>query len=112
MSRARQKGTSFEVAFLKYCQENGFPEASRTEFSSALGDIKGLPITLECKNQRTMNLPEWLAQVKKSSDKTGLPGGVAHKRLRANIAKTYITFEADQIIPLLAELAHLRRLNN
>jgi len=104
MSKARQKGTAFENDVLAFLQ-TWFPDAKRTEFSSPLGDLAGMPIVLECKNQKTMTLPAWLDQARKSGEKTGLPFAIVHKRARANVSKTYVTFELDQLAPLLRIIA-------
>lgn len=111
MSKSRAAGTYFENRVVAFLNENGFPEAKRTEFSSPLGDITGLPIVLECKNQKAMTLPTWLDQARKSGGKVGKLFAVCHNRARKPISKTYVTFELDQIVPLLLELSSLREMN-
>jgi len=108
VSRARQKGTVFETALVGWFHENGFPGVERMPFSSPLGDLAGLPVCAEAKNQVAMKLPEWLAQAEKSGQKCGLPFMIFHKRARKPIGKTYVTTELEQITPLLLELVALR----
>ena len=108
MSRARQKGTAFETALVKWFHENGFPDVKRMPFSSPLGDLYGLPVCAEAKNQVAMKLPEWLIQAEKSGQKLGLPFVVFHKRARKPIGKTYVTTELEQFNKILLELVTLR----
>jgi hypothetical protein len=108
MSKSRAKGTAFETDLVKWFRENGWPDVERLPFSSPLGDLDGLPITAEAKNQAAMKLPEWLAQAEKSAAKRGLPFFVFHKRVRKPIGKTYVTTELEQLAPLLLELVTLR----
>jgi hypothetical protein len=102
MSKSRQKGTKWENDVLHFLQESGFPNTKRADFSSPLGDLSGLQIVAECKDQRTMALPEWLAQAERASEKVGgRPFAIFHKRLRKNVAKSYVTMELEQFIHLL-----------
>ena len=108
MSKQRAKGTRYENDLVAYFRENGFPEAHRLEFSSPFGDIGGLPIVVEAKDQKAMTLPAWLLQGEKSGIKVGKPFAIFHKRARKPVAKHYVTWELDQIVPLLVELVDLR----
>jgi hypothetical protein len=108
VSRSRAKGTSFENDVVEFLQENGFPKAKRLPFASPLGDIKGTPIVLEAKNQKTMKLPEWLEQATKSGSRAGFIAAVVHKRARKNVSKAYVTMELDQFTQLLQAVAETR----
>jgi hypothetical protein len=108
MSKTRAKGTKFENDVVGFLKENGFPKAKRMPFSSPLGDIQGLPIVLEAKDQREMKLPEWLAQAEKSGGKAGFISAVVHKRARKGTSKAYVTMELDQFTKLLAIIAETR----
>lgn len=98
MSKSRAKGTRYENDLVAYFRANGFPDAHRLEFSSPFGDIVGLPIVVEAKDQKAMTLPVWLAQAEKSGFKVGRPFAVFHKRARKNISKHYVTAELDQFL--------------
>jgi hypothetical protein len=108
MSKSRAKGTAYENLVRDFLKENGFPEAERESFSSALGDIANLPMTIECKSVAKMTLPIWLEQVGKSSAKTGKPGVVVHKRIRKNVSQSYCTMELSTLAQILFELKNLR----
>jgi hypothetical protein len=108
LSKSRAKGTAYENIVRDYLKENGFPEAERESFSSALGDIANMPMTIECKSVSRMTLPAWLTQVEKSSQKTGKPGVVVHKRIRQTVSKSYCTMELSTLSSILLELKTLR----
>jgi Holliday junction resolvase len=108
MSKSRAKGTDFENDVVEYLRGNGFPKAKRLPFASPLGDIKGTPIVLEAKNQKTMKLPEWLTQAAKSGAKAGFIPAVVHKRARKNVSKSYVTMELDEFTKLLQAVAETR----
>lgn len=101
MSKARQKGTSFETEVVRYLQENGFEDAIRNILNSPLGDINNLPIVAECKNHKTMTLSEWMKQAEESGKKAGKIYAVFHKRKGKNVSKSWVTMELDQYVELL-----------
>jgi len=102
MSKARQKGTSFETAIVNFLKENGFPEAERWgSLDMALGDIRNMPIVLEAKNHKAMALSEWCTQAETSGKKANKLWAVIHKRIRKGIAQSYVTMSLEQFVILL-----------
>jgi hypothetical protein len=102
MSKTRAIGTAFETAVVRVFQELGFAEAERNVLNSPNGDIKNMPIVIECKNHRKMELAEWIDQANRSGERTGLLSAVVHKRRGKHARKSYVTMELDQFIQLLA----------
>jgi len=102
MSKARAKGTSFESEIVKILNEDGFPEAHRPgPINWEFGDIDGIPIVLEAKNQQTMALAAWMKQAEIASEKAGKPFVVVHKRRGKNARKAYATQDFDSWLVLL-----------
>ena len=96
MSKARAKGTSFETAVVEILNEEGFPDAKRPGPTNwEFGDIDGIPIVLEAKNQQTMALATWMKQAEIASQKAGMPFVVVHKRKGKNARKAYATQDFD-----------------
>ena len=96
MSKARAKGTSFETAVVEILNEEGFPNAKRPGPTNwEFGDIDGIPIVLEAKNQQTMALATWMKQAEIASQKAGMPFVVVHKRKGKNARKAYATQDFD-----------------
>ena len=66
MSKAKQKGTAAESAFLKNEQVKAmFPDVARRALTGALdqGDIGGCGnLVFEVKNQKTYSIPAWLKE--------------------------------------------------
>ena len=66
MSKAKQKGTSAETAFVKNERVlQGFPMVERRSLSGAndQGDISGMVgLCIEIKNQKSYKIPEWLKE--------------------------------------------------
>lgn len=75
MSRQKQKGTTFESAFVEYEREV-FEDTERTIHRLTLngrndiGDVGGMffngqPIVVECKNHKSYQLKEWLREAER-----------------------------------------------
>lgn len=84
MSKAKQKGTSFETAVTNYIIAKGIP-AKRKALAGALdeGDVDvGSPpkLVLECKNCRTYSFPQWVEESTTEAANAGLPCVVVAKR--------------------------------
>ena len=101
MSKTRAKGTAFESEVVNFLKSQGFNEAERNILNSPLGDIKNVPMVLECKNQKTMTLSEWMQQAENSGKKAGKLHAIVHKRRGKNVSKAYVTMELDQFTELL-----------
>ena len=73
-----------------------FPNVAREDFSSPLGDLRGLGVTCECKDRKSITLSDFMTQVKKSDAKTGrdMPVIVVKKR-NANVKEAYFVTDLE-----------------
>jgi hypothetical protein len=101
MSRARAKGTAFESEVVFFLNANGQPHAHRNPLNSPKGDIGGTPFTLECKNHKEMTLGTWMKQAETSSELTGNPPAVVHKRRGKNVSRAYVTMPLEVFAKLI-----------
>lgn len=66
MSKAKQKGTSAETAFVKAPSVlEGFPDVERRALAGVndMGDVSGMVgLVVEIKNHKTYKFPEWLKE--------------------------------------------------
>jgi len=103
------KGARFERSIVDYLRLNGYPAALRTRTpgeEADRGDIAGLPLTLELKDQKTLCLPLWWAQVTKAATKTLLPPVIIHKRKgRSDPAQQWVTMDLLTLLELLESTA-------
>jgi hypothetical protein len=65
----KQKGTAHETAQLRYYQQ-WWPDAYRTALKGSLdtGDINGLPLPIECKNEKMFKPSEWLKEAEREAE--------------------------------------------
>jgi hypothetical protein len=93
---ARIKGTSWENTCKDYLISQGL-WVEREDFSSPLGDLRGLPVTIECKARKSMDPAEFLTQVKKSDAKTkhGMYVVLSKKRM-ANVKDGYFLTDIEK----------------
>jgi hypothetical protein len=101
MSKARQKGTSFETAVVNVLKEEGFTNAERFLNDTSLGDIRNLPVVAECKNHKSLALSEWTKQAEVSGTKAGKLWAVIHHRPRKSTRQAYVTMSLEQWIVLM-----------
>jgi hypothetical protein len=104
VSKARQKGTSFETEVVNYLKEHRIVNATRLPMSSPLGDIDGTGVVLECKNQKTMTLAAWVDQAAKAGEVAQKRFFVIHKRPRKNVSEAYVTLTLKDLPGLLVLL--------
>lgn len=100
MSVARQKGTTYENWCADYLGSHGLP-VTREEFSSPLGDLRGIPVTIECKARKAWEPSDWLAQVQRADARTGHGMYcVLAKKRQANVKDGYFltTLEKGTIL--------------
>lgn len=65
MSKARQKGTLAETAFVKFLARHGFPHAERRALHGTddKGDVTGtVGLAWEVKNHKTYQIPAWMKE--------------------------------------------------
>lgn len=99
MSKARQKGTSFESAIVAYLKENGFPGCERWGSAEmALGDIRDVPMVLEAKNHKAMALSEWCEQASVAGKKSGKLWAVVHKGFAKVLLKHTLQLHLNNLL--------------
>lgn len=101
------KGAYFERSVVDYLRSVGYPAALRTRTpgqAADRGDIAGLPLTLELKNQKILCLPAWWTQVCKAAEKTKLPPVLIHKRKGVtDPAKQWVTMDVQTFLKLFKD---------
>jgi hypothetical protein len=116
MSRAKQKGTTYETQVRTYLNDNDFPNAERQVLQGTkdTGDIKGIQSTtgkiiLQCKNHKTMQLSEWLTATNEQADNANALGILIHKRKgygENKFGQQYATMTLDTLLKLLKEAGY------
>lgn len=79
----RIKGASFERIIADAFQLAGWPATHRTRTpgtAADLGDLGGLPVVVECKNCRAMDLSGWMRQAEAAGVRANRPAVIIHKR--------------------------------
>lgn len=106
---SKKKGTAWEVRLVAYLNEHGFPFAERRVQAGGLdkGDIAGLPILVEAKNCRSIDLSGWCDEAAKEARTAGMGNrwAVVFPRRSHVTAKAYAVISLE----LLAELMRLAR---
>lgn len=72
----RRKGATAEREMVTWLRANGFPDARRYLSGDGRqpGDIDGVPgVTIDCKNQAKLCIPEWLRQVEDEAAPGSIP---------------------------------------
>lgn len=91
MSKQRAKGTRFESAVVAVMAQR-FPYVERRALrgKNDAGDLAGLPIPVECKNTRTLDLAGACREAETAAARLGAPGWAAvFKRPRRNERDAY-----------------------
>lgn len=111
MSKSKQKGTSWETAIKRYCDDEGVP-ARRKVLAGANdeGDLElPLGIIVEAKNERAMTLSSYVDEANKEAANT-IDGwiGVAwhHRKGKASPADAYVTMDGATFLKLVKELMY------
>jgi Holliday junction resolvase len=105
VSKAKQKGSQWERDVVAFLNENGYPEAER-RYGAGLredkGDIRGFPVTLECKNHASINLAEFLEEALLEAQHAGTEFGAAViKRRRKGTKDAYVVMSLEQFVALV-----------
>lgn len=92
-TRQKAKGSAFEREIVHWLRDNGFPYAERGVAGATddIGDIIGTPnLVWECKNQKAMNLSQWVNELEEeirnqenryvTASGLHVTGAVIHKR--------------------------------
>ena len=110
-SKGKAKGSEFERQTVKYLREQGWIGAERTRagWVDDRGDIDGvIGVTLECKNQKTMALAEWVDElIVEMANGNNTVGVVVHKRRgTTDIGQCYATMPMQVLVKLLREAGY------
>jgi len=104
-SANKARGSQFERDVVKYLQEHGFPLAER-RYGAGLredkGDIRGVPVTLECKNHAQISLSQFLDEALIEAKHAGTKLGAAVIKRRGKGTKdAYVVMSLEQYTELL-----------
>ena len=113
MSRQTQKGTSFESQVAAYMAARFGPGIERRARHGAndMGDISGVairgkPCVVECKNHKSMRLPEWLDEAETERGNADAEYGVVVHHRKGKGAKStgesYVTMTLETFCDIIA----------
>ena len=108
VSPNKAKGSQWERDVVYFLQANGFPDAERRYGAGVQedkGDIRGVPgITLECKNQKSINLAQFVAEAELEAKHNKTKYGAAViKRRNKSTGEGYVVMSLQQFVTLLQE---------
>ena len=116
MSKAKQKGTTYETQVRIHLNDNGFPNAERQVLhgNKDTGDIKGIAsptskVILQCKNHQTMQLSSWLNDTEEQANNANALGILIHKRKgygENKFNQQYATMTLETLLKLLKEAGY------
>lgn len=106
MSKAKQKGTSFESLVVDYLRGQGWIHVERRALTGTAdkGDITGTgPLVWECKNHKTLAFSEWLeeAEVERGNADADFGIVVAKRRGRGQAKDQYAVLTLENMVKLL-----------
>ena len=111
----KQKGSQFERDIVGHLNDQGYNcERTRAGWKDDRGDIHGIshPIlgnfTIECKNQKSMDLAGWVKELEaeRAANGGGLGAVVHKKRNVAAVEEQYATFPLWMLVQLLKEAGY------
>jgi len=101
---SKNKGTTFETLMVNYFKQF-WPRAERRALSGALdkGDVSGLPVPLELKNCKSIDLAGWTKEAKKEAENALAPfcPVIHNRRGKGDPALQWVTIEAWVLVELL-----------
>lgn len=102
MSRQRAKGTAFESAVVRVLAER-FPHCERRALHGAndWGDLCGVPVVVECKNTRAIDLAGGCTEAEKAAARLGSRWVAVFKRPRRNERHAYAVCSLEFMAELL-----------
>lgn len=105
-SPQKAKGSQWERDVAAYLRDNGFPQADRRYGAGVQqdkGDIVGVPnFALECKNQQSINLAEFLEEALIEAKHARAKFGAAViKRRRKATKDAYVVMSLEQFTELI-----------
>lgn len=108
MSRSKATGTRFETAVVNYLKE-WFPTCERRALRGANdgGDLANLPLTIECKATRTIDLAGALTEAKQAAARNGDQYYAAIiKRRNHPTSQSYAVMPLELLAAILCDLEH------
>jgi len=118
-NRNKAKGTSFEVMVRDYLIKKGFVHAHRPALSGGndTGDINGIAheltlrkVAVQCKNQKTMKLSEWLNDTVEQAKRLGdaVPALVVKRVGKGEkaLGESYVVMRLQDLTELLKEAGY------
>jgi Holliday junction resolvase len=114
-SAAKRKGSAYERTIVQYLRECGFAvDRTRAGWSDDRGDIhgiespEGVPFVFECKNQRTLRLPDWIRELEAEiGNAGGVAGVLVHKKHGTTAPEDqYATLPLGMLVQLLKEAGY------
>ena len=115
-NRNKAKGTAFEVLVRDYLIGKGFIHAHRPALSGGndTGDINGIArkktlrkVAVQCKNQKTMKLSEWLNDTVEQAERLGgaVPALVVKRAGKGEkaLGESYVVMRLQDLAELLQE---------
>ena len=102
---SKAKGTSFESACVDYFRANGYPNCERRALAGALdkGDLTGIPVVVECKNVKAINLAAFVDEAVVEATNAGAPLGIAviKRRGRSDAGEAYAVMRLSDAVELI-----------
>jgi hypothetical protein len=114
----KQKGTAFETLVRQYLNDLGFKEAQRTVLKGGkdTGDINGIKnpekrqVAVQCKNQKTFSLSQWLNATVEQADNLGgaVPALVVKRPGKGEkaVGDSYAVMRLSDLVDLLKEAGY------
>lgn len=103
---SKNKGTAFETAVVRYLCEQGLPcERRALRGVRDGGDIAGLPLTIECKNTKQIDLAGALLEAQTAAAHNGDPlyAAVFKRPRRHDVADAYVVLPLHLFATMLRE---------
>ena len=109
-SPQKRKGDTFERSIVDYLRTQGYNvDRTRAGWADDRGDIHGINgFTIECKNHRTLTLPQWIRELLAECSNAGNDlGAVVHKRTgTTEPGEQYATLPLWMLVRLLRKAGY------
>lgn len=106
---SKQKGTFMETSIKTYFQEQGFDaERIALQGKNDIGDVRilGVPVTLEVKNCKKIELSKWLAETLQEQSNAGTKWSftIFKRKGKGAPADQFVLMTVGQLAEILGEL--------
>lgn len=110
-SPSKRKGSQYERDVVAFLREYGWPSAERAYGAGRqddVGDIDGVFFTVECKAEKSIDLPGYLRELEREMKAAGNEMGVVlvKRRGAANAAESYAVMPAWLWASLMKEAGY------